>query len=90
MNNDKGKYRMRVANRRQKQGYGVYDEETQHWSSVDPKTNKFLKSSKHPTVNKEVDWYNSDAGKSFRDEYRLVTKNVFGGEKKYYKYKKRK
>jgi len=83
-------YRMRAAKRRQKQGYNVYDTETKHWSSVDPKTNKFLKSSKHSTLHKELDWYNSDDGKDFKKGYKLVTKNILGKERNYYKYKKRK
>ena len=35
-------YRMRVAKKRQRQGYDVYDPETKHYSTVDPKTGKFL------------------------------------------------
>lgn len=87
---DKDRYKTRIAKRRQKQGYGVYDPETKHWSSVDPKTNKFLKSSKHSTLYKELDWYNSDDGKEFKEGYKLVTKNILGKERNYYKYKKRK
>lgn len=87
---DKDRYKIRIAKHRQKQGYDVYDPKTKHWSSVDPKTNKFLKSSKHSTLYKELDWYNSDDGKKFKEDYKLVTKNILGRERNYYKYKKRK
>ena len=82
-------YDVRRAEKRQRQGYDVYDEETKHWSSVDPKTGKFLKDSKHPTLNKELDWYNSEEGANFKVNNRLVTHNIFGKEKKYYKYEPR-
>jgi len=86
---EKKNYRGKVAARRQRQGYKMKGDDG-HWASVDPKTGKFLKSSKHPTVHKETDWYKSDSAKDFRKENKLVTKNVFGRERKYYKYKKRK
>ena len=44
----------------------------------------FMKSSSHPTVQKEIDWYNSDAGSEFRKEYELQKVQP------YYKYVKRK
>ena len=44
----------------------------------------FMKSSSHPTVQKEIDWYNSDAGSEFRKEYELQKIQP------YYKYVKRK
>ena len=44
----------------------------------------FMKSSSHPTVQKEIDWYNSDAGSEFRKEYELQKVQP------YYKYIKRK
>ena len=85
-------YRMRVAKRRQRQGYNVYDPETKHWSTVDPKTHKFLKRSSHPTLQLEIDWYNSPEGAEFKKEYELVThrRKGKGKERNYYKYKKRK
>lgn len=87
--NGKGRdYRMRVAKKRERQGYNMKDA-TGHWSSVDPKTGKFLKSSKHPTVHKETDWYKSESGKEFRKTHKLVTKNKLGREKKFYKYKRK-
>ncbi len=81
-------YRMRVAKKRQRQGYDMYDEKSGHWSTVDPKTGKFLKSSDHPTVNKEIDWFYSDdpTAKAFRGVFDLKTKNLFGKKKKFYKY----
>lgn len=38
-----------------------------------PKTKKydFLKSKKHPTIQLELDWYNSDDAKDFRKQYKL-------------------
>lgn len=44
----------------------------------------FMKSPSHPTVQKEIDWYNSDAGSEFRKEYELQKVQP------YYKYVKRK
>lgn len=44
----------------------------------------FMKSPSHPTVQKEIDWYNSDAGSEFRREYELQKVQP------YYKYVKRK
>ena len=44
----------------------------------------FMKSSSHPTIQKELDWYNSDDGADFRSQYELVKTEP------YYKYVKRK
>lgn len=44
----------------------------------------FMKSSSHPTIQKEIDWYNSDDGSEFRKEYELQKVQP------YYKYVKRK
>ena len=44
----------------------------------------FMKSSSHPTIQKELDWYNSDDGADFRSQYELVKIEP------YYKYVKRK
>ena len=79
-------YDMRRAQRRQDQGYDVYNEQTQHWSSVDPKTSKFLKDSRHPSVQKEIDWFNSPEGAEFKSTHNLKTKNFLGKNRKYYKY----
>lgn len=45
---------------------------------------EFMKSSTHPTIQKELDWYNSDDGSEFRSQYELVKTEP------YYKYVKRK
>lgn len=45
---------------------------------------EFMKSSSHPTIWKELDWYNSDDGEDFRSQYELVKTEP------YYKYVKRK
>ena len=44
---------------------------------------EFMKSSSHPTIQKELDWYNSDDGADFRSQYELVRTEP------YYKYVKR-
>lgn len=54
-----------------------------HWSSVNPKTNKLLKQSKHETVGKEL---NSPYGRA--NASKLKTKNIFGRRRKYYRYGK--
>ena len=60
-----------------------------HGASVNPFTNKFLKSRSHPTVQKELDFYNSPQGADFRREYELKTTNALGRPRKFFKYKKR-
>lgn len=45
---------------------------------------EFMKSSSHPTIQKELDWYNSDDGADFGSQYELVKTEP------YYKYVKRK
>lgn len=45
---------------------------------------EFMKSSSHPTIQEELDWYNSDDGADFRSQYELVKTEP------YYKYVKRK
>ena len=45
---------------------------------------EFMKSSSHPTIQKELDWYNSDDGADFRSQYELVKTEP------YYKYVKKK
>ena len=62
---------------------------TGHGASVNPFTNKFLKSRSHPTVQKEVDWYNSPQGADFKREYELKKTNALGRPRKFFKYKKR-
>jgi len=47
--------------------------------SVDSNTLRFLKPKNHPTLQKELDWYNSDDPEAveFRSEYDLDTKGKF-------------
>lgn len=45
---------------------------------------EFMKAPSHPTIQKELDWYNSDDGADFRSQYELVKTEP------YYKYVKRK
>lgn len=45
---------------------------------------EFMKSSTHPTIQKELEWYNSDDGAEFRSQYELVKTEP------YYKYVRRK
>lgn len=45
---------------------------------------EFMKSSSHPSIQKELDWYNSKEGEPFRNQYELVKSEP------YYKYVKRK
>jgi len=47
---------------------------------------EFLKSYNHPTFKKEIDWYNSDDAKSFRENYRLKSKDDNGVPLTYYQY----
>ncbi len=61
-----------------------------HGYSVNPFTNKFLKSRSHPTVQKELDFYNSPQGADFKREYELKTTNALGRPRKFFRYKKRK
>ena len=65
------------------------DDGSGHGASVNPFTNKFLKSRFHPTVQKELDFYNSPQGSDFRREYELKTTNSLGRPRKFFKYKKR-
>lgn len=60
-----------------------------HFPTVDPSTGIFLKSKNHPTLKKELDWYNSLEGKEFREQnvldttgnyYRYLPKKENGGE----------
>lgn len=47
---------------------------------------EFLKSYNHPTFQKEIEWYNSEDGKSFREKYRLRSKDDQGMPLVYYQY----
>jgi hypothetical protein len=66
------------------------EEDSGHGASVNPFTGVFLKSRNHPTVQKELDWYNSPQGADFRREYELKKTNSLGRPRKFFKYKKRK
>ena len=57
--------------------------------SVNPFTNKFLKSRSHPTVQEELDFYNSPQGADFKREHELKKTNALGRPRKFFKYKKR-
>ena len=61
-----------------------------HGASVNPFTGVFLKSRSHPTVRKELDFYNSPQGADFRREYELKKTNSLGRPRKFFRYKKRK
>lgn len=47
---------------------------------------EFLKSYNHPTFQKEIEWYNSEDGKSFREKYILRSKDDQGVPLIYYQY----
>lgn len=47
---------------------------------------EFLKSYNHPSFKKEIEWYNSDDAKSFREKYTLKSKNDQGVPLIYYQY----
>lgn len=70
------------------------DDRSYHASSVaynkDNDTYEFVKSSKHPTIQKELDWYNSPEGKEFKDQYELITTDDKGTPLEYYKYIRKK
>ena len=66
------------------------DEGFSHGASVNPFTNVFLKSRSHPSVQKELDFYNSPQGADFRREYELKKTNSLGRPRKFFRYKKRK
>lgn len=58
-----------------KQDDGLY-----HGYSVDKSTGRFLKPKGHPSLQKELDWYNSKAGASFKKE------NTIDSSGRFYKY----
>lgn len=66
------------------------DDKTYHGFSVFAPTGEFLKSRNHPTIIKELEWYNGDSedAKKFREEYDLVTEEE-GKPLTYYKYKRK-
>lgn len=70
-----------------RRGMFTYETDGWHASTIawNPKTGEgeFMKSPNHPSVQKEIDWYNSDNGSDFRSEYELVKSSP------YWKYVKR-
>lgn len=88
VNKSKGRqYKERQAARVERR---LGDDGSGHGASVNPFTNNFLKSRSHPTVQKELDFYNSPQGADFKREYELKTTNSLGRPRKFFKYKKRK
>lgn len=69
---------------------GMFIQEKDGWHAYSVQENpatgeiEFMKSSSHPTLQKELDWYNSDDASDFRSKFELVK------TKPYYKYIKRK
>lgn len=47
--------------------------EQYHLPTVSPQSLEFLKSRNHPSIQYELDWYNSPEGKDFRDKHSLDT-----------------
>lgn len=68
---------------------GMFTQEKDGWHAStiawNPKTGEgeFMKSPDHPSIQQEIDWYNSDNGADFRSEYELVKSSP------YWKYVKR-
>lgn len=69
---------------------GMFTQEQDGWHAYSVQENpgtgeiEFMKSSSHPTLQKELDWYNSDEAADFRSKFELVKTEP------YYKYVKRK
>lgn len=69
---------------------GMFIQEKDGWHAYSVQENpatgeiEFMKSSSHPTLQKELDWYNSDDASDFRSKFELVKTEP------YYKYIKRK
>jgi len=61
-------------------GAGYTPDSRGHLPTVNDKTGEFLKSPKHPTIKKELDWYNSKAGASFKAKHDIDSSG------KYWKY----
>lgn len=68
---------------------GMFTQEKDGWHAStiawNPETGEgeFMKSPDHPSIQQEIDWYNSDNGSDFRSEYELVKSSP------YWKYVKR-
>lgn len=69
---------------------GMFTQEQDGWHAYSVQENpatgeiEFMKSSSHPNLQKELDWYNSDEAADFRSKFELVKTEP------YYKYVKRK
>ena len=69
---------------------GMFTQEQDGWHAYSVQENpatgeiEFMKPSSHPTLQKELDWYNSDEASDFRSKFELVKTEP------YYKYVKRK
>jgi hypothetical protein len=63
--------------------FSMEDDGKYHGYSVDPTSLKFLKPKDHPTVEKEIEWFNGESPEAvdFRKQYELKT------NKKYFRYK---
>lgn len=59
---------------------GYTPDETGHLPTVDNETGQFLKAKGHPTIQKELDWYNSPEGADFK------SKNTIDSSGKFFKY----
>ena len=59
---------------------GYTPDKTGHLPTVDNQTGKFLKAKGHPTLNLELDWYNSPEGAEFK------SKNTLDSTGKFFKY----
>lgn len=67
--------------------FSLEDDGFYHAPSVESNTLRFLKPKSHPTVQMELDWYNSDEPEAieFRKNYELKKRPLL----RYYKYKER-
>lgn len=69
---------------------GMFTQEQDGWHAYSVQENpatgeiEFMKSPNHPTIQQEIEWYNSDDGAGFRSNYELVKSTP------YWKYVKRK
>ena len=59
---------------------GYTPDKTGHLPTVDNKTGQFLKAKGHPTIQLELDWYNSPEGADFK------SKNIIDSSGNYFKY----
>jgi hypothetical protein len=74
---------------------GYVPDETGHLPTVDNETGQFLKAKGHPTIQKELDWYNSPEGAEFRSKnsidssgnfFKYIPKGQNGQEMRYYQH----